>query len=661
MNSNHLMHRIFHGLLIFIFLSTAGMSRVAGQGLPGNLRIPGGGGGGGNNAGMMSGGAVQLDDSTKNIYGPTTTKYFLQEDLLNNRDSTRYLVDTSQTNFHRWSYVDRSWGKLIDLGNLGTASRQLFFQPRNQVGAELGFHAYDAYMYKAEDIRYYDTKSPFTDMTYQLGGRSQDILRFHFTQNINPQLNMGFGVQRFTSNKQYGTFSTLGSEANLAKNWNFHYHASYFSKTGKYLLLTHFRHMNHQVKEQGGVLPDSTEAGIDRYKYDGNARLTDLTRSWERQNKFYLYHQYKLANGFQVFHQAEYGKTINRYQDNDPVMGVTMGVYPGLTLDTTKIFQEIQYGIFENKVGLKGQLSGFNYRATLRQRLYRMSGDVQRGNTDGITYTSYKTPLKFENILGLWLSYYLKDSTQHLIAEGEHLLGRDFKLKGELSTRWLKAGYQTIFRSPDLLMQNYISNVLKWENDFDLTGANTIYGSIPLKYKKFEFVPEVQYHLLTKYLYYDENAMPVQYDKVINMLRVGVNTRWESGRFNFAGMGYVSTTDNQDVIRIPGVFASGQITFDFTYAKAMDVQLGVAATYRSSYYADAYMPLTQQFHLNNDILVDRYAVADVFANLRIKRVRLMLKMSHINQGLFVPGYYVTPGYLGLRRAFGLGVNWPLFD
>src|SRR5690606_35168801 len=120
------------------------------------------------------------------------------------------------------------------------ASRQLFFQPRQQVGADLGFHAYDAYMTKAEDIRYYDTKSPFTDMNYIMGGRSQDILRFHFTQNITPRLNAGFGLQRFTSNKQYGTFSALGSEANLAKNWGFHFHTSYASEDGKYLLLAHF-------------------------------------------------------------------------------------------------------------------------------------------------------------------------------------------------------------------------------------------------------------------------------------------------------------------------------------------------------------------------------------------------------------------------------------
>jgi hypothetical protein len=83
--------------------------------------------------------------------------------------------------------------------------------------------------------------------------------------------------------------------------------------------------------------------------------------------------------------------------------------------------------------------------------------------------------------------------------------------------------------------------------------------------------------------------------------------------------------------------------------------------YRSSYFADAYMPITQQFHIQNSFEIDQYTVADLFANVRIKRIRLAFKMAHVNQGFGVPGYFQTPGYLGLKRAFSFGVNWPLFD
>jgi hypothetical protein len=127
-------------------------------------------------------------------------------------------------------------------------------------------------------------------------------------------------------------------------------------------------------------------------------------------------------------------------------------------------------------------------------------------------------------------------------------------------------------------------------------------------------------------------------------------------------MAYYTINSNEDIIRIPKYFASGQLTFDFTYAKVLFIQLGLSAMYRSSYFADAYMPITQQFHLQDSFEVRQYVVADLFANIRIKRIRLSFKMAHVNQGIGGPkGYYQTPGYLGMRRAFSFGINWPLFD
>jgi len=93
--------------------------------------------------------------------------------------------------------------------------------------------------------------------------------------------------------------------------------------------------------------------------------------------------------------------------------------------------------------------------------------------------------------------------------------------------------------------------------------------------------------------------------------------------------------------------------------------LGLAARYRSSYYADAYMPVTQQFHRQNTSPTDGRVVTDGFAIIRIKRVRLFFQMSYLNMGgkykLFPEGYYITPTYLGQGRAFSFGITWPLFD
>ncbi|NIJ53017.1 putative porin [Dyadobacter arcticus] len=635
--------------------------------LPGNVQMPGGSQGSRSTGGAAQGGAV-LDDSTKSIYGPQTTFHYFENDILNNRDSTRYRVDTSLTNFHRWTPMDRSWGKLVDLGNTVTATRYLFFQPRQDIGTQLGMRAYDEYAIKQDEVQYMDTRSQHTELDFISGARKTSLGRFAYTQNVHSRFNFGLRAQRLTSNKQYGFVNNLNAGAFLGQNWTLLMHTSFFSKNKKYLILAHYRHMNQKVREQGGVIPNVGADGIvEDFSYDGAANISDDANSWERRHVFHIYQQYRLANGFQIFQQADYNSTLNRFTDLALERGLDKGIYPVARFDSTETRQNLFYKLFDNKVGIKGFYSGFNYRAYVRQRFYGMRATSQGGNDVGNPYTTYRTGLKFDNIIGAWLGYYLKDSVQYLTAEADLNLAAnvEYRLKGELNTKWGKAGFQSIQTAADLLAQRYLSNHFVWKNNFDPTKVQTIYASLPLKTEKVEFVPEIQIHQVNDYIYYDTAAVPRQLNAGFRLLRVGFNSGIHLKRWNFTAMGYLTLNDNKDVIRVPTAFASGEVTFDFVYAKVLFVQLGLAARYRSAYLADAYMPVTQQFHLQNETRLDQNVVVDVFGNVRIKRVRLFFKMAYLNQGgqfkLFPKGYYVTPGYLGLARAFSFGINWPMFD
>ncbi|MCE7072149.1 putative porin [Dyadobacter sp. CY327] len=657
----------------FIFFTPTIQAQVR---MPGGMQMPGNTGSGGargqqgstsNTGGSQTGGVI-LDDSTKNIYGPSTTHHYFENDILNNRDSTRYRVDTSLTNFHRWTPVDRSWGKLTDLGNTVTATRNLLFAPREDIGTQLGFRAYDAYAIKPEEVQYMDTKSQHTELNFISGARKTSLGSFSYTQNVHSRFNFGLGFRRLTSNKQYGFVNTLNSGAFLGQNWTLLAHTSFFSKNKKYLILAHYRHMNQKVREQGGVIPNIGEDSIvEKYSYDGAARISDDANSWERRQGLHIYQQYRLVNGFQLFQQADYSTVIDRYTDLDITRGLEKEVYPAAKYDLEKTRQDIYYKLFDNKIGIKGFYSGFNYRAYIRQRFYGMRAATQLGNEIGETYATYRTGLKFDNIIGAWLGYYLKDSANYLTAEADLNLAAnvEYRLKGELNTRWGKAGFQSIQTAPDLLVQRYLSNNFDWRNNFDPTKVQTIYASLPLKTDKISFVPEIQIHQVNDYIYYDTLALPKQLNSGFRLLRVGFNSGINLNKWNFTTMGFLTLNDNKDVIRIPALFASGEVTYDFVYAKVLFIQLGLAARYRSGYLADSYMPITQQFHIQNSYRLGQNVIVDGFANVRIKRVRLFFKMQYLNQGgnfgLFPKGYYIAPSYLGLARSFSFGVNWPLFD
>lgn len=637
------------------------VSPLHAQKMPGNIRIPTGGGGGG-------GGKPVIDDSTKSIYGPKTTEFFFEDDILNNLDSTRYHIDTTKTYFHRWTFVDRDWNRVVDLGNLGTASRPMFFTPRSSVGRELGFRAYDAYAFKPEEVRYYDTKSPYTDMYYVQGGLNREVLNFGFTQNVNPNVNFGIRLQRFSSQRQYGSYASRGAAAALARNWSVLLHGSYFAKNKKYLMLTHLRTMSHSVMEQGGViLSDSSVIGLD--DYHNPARLFAGAKSIDRRVAFRMYQQYKALNGFQFFDQLELSTTTNRYLDDDPTAGLDNGVYRPVSEWLAPINQTVKHYLIDNKIGIKGDLSGYNYRAYFQVRGQSMQGKRYLTDSTSQTYGLQR----LEPILGVWMQYRMKDTTWRLTSQLEHVLGRDLLLKGQLDIPWAKLGFQTALTSPDLLMLMYQNSYAYWS--YSDTGGNdelgalklsktiSFTGAVPFRTENVTITPDFQWHQLINYLYYDENAMPAQHDGTFSLMRVGVDADIRLNRWHFRTLGYYSEGFDNRIIRIPRLFFSGEVSFDFTYARALDIQLGLAAYYTTKYYANAYMPMTQQFYVQNDVQVGNYPMVDAFANLGIKRVLLLLKYSHMNHRWLANGngYFITPGYMNLKPAFSIGVRWPLFD
>lgn len=621
-----------------------------------------------------------IDDSTKVIYGPKSTRYVLEDDIFNNRTKL-YTVDTTMDNVHRFTYVQRSQNLYQDLGALGTPIRPVFVLEPTQLGAQSGYHVFDPYAYPTMGVKYFNTKSPFTDMYVALGGNDQNILRFDMAQNINPRWNVGFNVQRFTSQKQFGTSGTNDPFKLLAQNWAVVLHTNYTSKNEKYTLLAHFNNMNHSLDEQGGVLPGQTITSDGNrvpiiYNYTGDSRLRSGQRSvqgphgWEIRNDYHAYHQFVLDKGFQLYHRFDYKSHRNFYQDdtlrlNQSVIPITstepLLFYPTFTGDTSRIFQLARFRLLENQVGIKGiaqfKGSSFNYRTYLRVRNYRQ---FTRYNETRNSFTEYATP-RLETFLGGWMGYYFPDSLSQVTAELEYQVGGGYRLQGQLDSKLLTAGYSSMFVNPTLLQERFQSPLFFWRNNFSLRGYNHAFGKFNLRYKNSRLEPMLDYYLLSNYIYFDEKAAPQQVDGSFSVLRTGLGYQLQLGKFLVAGQGYYTVQSRTDVLRTPPFFINTRLQYEFLYAKVLYIQAGIDLHYKSSYFADAYMPVTQQFYLQNRQAVEGAVLADVYANLRVNRTRLFVKLTHANQGVFQPGYFVAPDFLQMRRGFAFGVDWYLFD
>ena len=131
-----------------------------------------------------------LDDSTKLVYGPTTTRYIYEHHIKYN-DLYFTTVDTSIFNIHRFTITEQSVYHLQDLGVNGTAARSIYTPTPTIIGARSGFYAYEQFFTPPEDLRYYDTKSPYSRIGAALGGRGRSRVDVGFNRSDSSNFNIG--------------------------------------------------------------------------------------------------------------------------------------------------------------------------------------------------------------------------------------------------------------------------------------------------------------------------------------------------------------------------------------------------------------------------------------------------------------------------------------
>ncbi len=117
-------------------------------------------------------GSRVIDDTTKQVYGPKTSKYYYENDVFLNR-ITYHAIDTVDSEFSQVIPM-YSWHNNLyqDLGNIGTSITPIFYQTPSLIGVTSGFNSYNLY-WDDEQIRYFDTKSPYSNIRATLGGKGR--------------------------------------------------------------------------------------------------------------------------------------------------------------------------------------------------------------------------------------------------------------------------------------------------------------------------------------------------------------------------------------------------------------------------------------------------------------------------------------------------------
>ncbi len=606
--------------------------------------------------------SIIVNDSTKQVHGPTTSKYFYEEDVFYNQD-TLHFIDTLIRNFHRFTYVQRYDYKYQDLGNIGTASRSIFYEVPTYIGVNPGFEAYDLY-WEGRNIRYFDTKSPYSNLNLNLGGRGRSVTNVAFSRNINPRWNFGFDYRGLFIDKQVQRQGK--GDRNVRSNY-YDLFTTYHTKDSTYRVFFNFARNNQEVDEYGGVLhAEDGYSYSDFFKQNIQPTLNEAS-SHELRMNIHLFHQYKVGSALQVYHTLDRYRQGNDFYDfpNSEPAGYFDYTEAAIENDTTS--DRSKFISLRNEVGIKGNLLKLFYNGYYAIRHYNM--DYKYINDDTLRIATKGN----ESYIGGRMALQL-DSLMQLRGWVELMQNGNFRIEGTLKSKWLEATLKQNKYEPAYIYQAYRGSHDVWTNNFSPVDVTQLNGYLHFRSRVLNISPGVTFTRLNNYLFFDQDTSRLQHvlprqssgSQVIFSPEVRLSLNVMKHVYLRGQAIYTSLLDNADrAFSIPELFVNGQLAYEnILFKGALDLHTGLDIHWQSGYDALNYDPVIQQFYIQDPRIAfysPSFPIVDIFLNAKIKRGRIFLKYNNLVQAFTGEGYFPTPFYPGQASVLDFGFDWSFYD
>lgn len=633
-----------------------------------------------------------LDDTTRQVYGYHSIRYGTEEDVFLNKGLGKE-IDSSLASIQRYGYIYKNGQYSQDLGNWATPLKCVTSYVPTQLGVQTGYDVYSPYEFNANNIKYFDTKSPYAEIKYYQGSRGQQSIDASFTRNINANWNAGIDLRRIVSKRIIGFVQRNDKQA---ENYAFDFFVSHHSKNKKYFMLASFNYLEAHNFENGGVRPDTVEGTnqlqtkdqlfdnqLSQVWLNQNTATNQIVRSLDKRYNYRLYQHYDLLKDdkLQVFYRFDYSKRINRYDDN--LLRTNEDFYSNFSAynaqgkyDTSTIADRSDFNLFDNRAGVKGSSDKFFYAGYIKNRYVTMSQGGHYG--DSVHVNKYTTEWYAAGQLRRYLDTlnrsYVEAVAEYGLNSVTNTRTNNNNYMGALNAfyKGFKAEVSTWAVSPTMVQSSYRSNLTDWNNSsFALQNINRFFSEYAFRKKKFDLIPSLTYNAYTNYIYFNEAGKVSQHDKILTQLQPKLGLRFNLWKIHIYNEFQYNLVNNKDILQMPPVVNAAQLFVEaWLFKRATLLQVGFDVLYRSGYQANGYNPLIQQYYVTTRATgvsnamdynyMDGYFVVDFFVNMQIRTARLFIKMSNLttNSG---HGYYSTPTYTAIPRTVDFGISWRFFD
>ena len=618
------------------------------------------------------------------------------------------IVDTSIFEANVFEVLERDNEIVSTLSNTGLAHKSMRFNSIQPIGFDMSLPAYSIYIQNERNMISYQSVLPYSEVRYVMTPADKEQhLNVRFGRQFAPRLFISFAINSelspgiftnskilnnyiwinahyFTKNQRYGvTAYYYRNKLEMQENGGIANDDLYIShtETDNSVIPTNLTNATNLIKSSGAgiehyfnLLPQTTKVSveeplpqpidsltIDSLRFTNDSIVDSIGIRYETQKRKFtlgrICHEFNYQRN-QLFYN-ESSPSVAFYQPYDTLLNRSK------TTDSTFV-QAFRNTLKWNSLGYQkynDDIPFFVY-AGLTHGFYNVKSYDYIEDETILTHNYQQLSVNGGIIVNLFRSTRITGQAE-LITLGYQI--GDFQIKGQWkqyigtsSRNWGQATFDVDIKrqSANWFEESYYSNHFRWNNQFKAA----TYLTFDLKYRYKSYCIGVKQTSIANMIYFGTDARPTQFDGMFSIREAYLSFYQRLWRFEMEGFASLQKSSNEAVMHLPLIQAKLKIGYSQPiFHKAATLHPSITVRYFTKYHADAYMPATRTFYLQNEVEIGNFPFIDLALALKVKKANIYV--SYSNMFLLTGNYnsFIAPHYPMRDSRFFIGINWRLFN
>lgn len=556
------------------------------------------------------------------------TKYFQQYDPARNRD---------------FEYGN--------LGNMGSAAYPLVLDLHTQIGYTLGINQYKLYQKTEDDIKFFNQKSPVSEL-YFSGGESQADLRVKalFSKNFANDVNWVIDYDRIS---QAGIYINQ-----KVKQTSFLTGIAYTPKKSNLSLFVNYLINASVEKINGGVIDPSLISQISLRK-NYPVHLSDAEDRLQNQgiflNAFYDLEKDSSNSEFKTSVQYEMAYFNEFFRFTDPSISNDSLYYKNFYLGDRGLRHYVNQRRIRNSVFFNNSFKEYyNFKTGI-------SYDYNFLNLSSQSRAINDVYLRFNGTINLKKKLIINGDVYYGLLNVANQFGIDAKAQLSLTKQ---QGFNFGFKS-SRMRASYIQEelILNEEVFYNKDQNKIFFQSLSAEYynNKLHFKIGGKLQNILNYIYFDDSGDPISHDKIYNvsLLYFGNDIKYKSLMIeNFLFI----QNQSEILTNLPKAFTKNSVSFyGNVFKKKMLLKAGFDFRYIINEYLPYYSPITGQFELNTSTTNKAYPLIDGRISFKVSSFTTFAKYENLTSFFSDQGEFMVLNYPQFDARFRFGIQWNLWN